>query len=116
MLAVHLTYYAWDSDRNGRVTKADLAAGRIPLVNWSHTISTSTKIVNDSLDATITALASGAKALTVTAVREPARLLFRFRNRHEPYDLAALSIAKQSFSQVVSCYGCEKRRRSSRHS
>ena len=68
MLAVHLTYYARDSDRNGRVTKADLAAGRIPLVNWSHTISTSTKIVNDSLDATITALASGAKAPAVTAL------------------------------------------------
>jgi len=30
---VHLTYYAWTDDWTGTVTKADLAAGRIPLVN-----------------------------------------------------------------------------------
>src|ERR1700728_5034554 len=30
----HLTYYAWTDDWTGTVTKADLAAGRIPLVNW----------------------------------------------------------------------------------
>lgn len=34
VLPVHLTYYAWDADWNGSVTKADLVAGRIPLVNW----------------------------------------------------------------------------------
>src|SRR5579862_208298 len=31
---VHLTYYAWTDDWTGAVTEADLAAGRIPLVNW----------------------------------------------------------------------------------
>src|SRR4051812_522727 len=31
---VHLTYYAWTDDWTSTVTKADLAAGRIPLVNW----------------------------------------------------------------------------------
>jgi len=31
---VHLTYYAWTDDWTGTVTQADLAAGRIPLVNW----------------------------------------------------------------------------------
>src|SRR4029078_11677544 len=31
---VPLTYYAWTDDWTGTVTKADLSAGRIPLVNW----------------------------------------------------------------------------------
>jgi hypothetical protein len=31
---VHLTYYAWTDDWTGGVSKADLATGRIPLVNW----------------------------------------------------------------------------------
>src|SRR5277367_1809639 len=31
---IHLTYYAWAADWTGSVTQADLAAGRIPLVNW----------------------------------------------------------------------------------
>ena len=38
---VHLTYYAWTDDWTSTVTKADLAAGRIPLVNWDPTRSTS---------------------------------------------------------------------------
>jgi len=62
-LAVHLTYYAWDADWNGSVTKADLAAGRIPLVNWEPHHIDFQKIINGSLDATITARANGAKAL-----------------------------------------------------
>jgi len=62
-LAVHLTYYAWDADWNGGVTKADLAAGRIPLVNWEPHHIDFHKIINGSLDATITARANGAKAL-----------------------------------------------------
>ena len=61
--AMHLTYYAWDADWNGNVTKADLAAGRIPLVNWEpHNIDFA-RIVDGSLDATIAARAKGAKAL-----------------------------------------------------
>src|ERR1700683_153118 len=31
---IHLTYYGWADDWTGSVTKADLAAGRIPLVSW----------------------------------------------------------------------------------
>ena len=60
---VHLTYYAWNADWTGDVTKADLAAGRIPLVNWEpHNIDFN-KIVDGSLDATIKARAKGSKAL-----------------------------------------------------
>ncbi len=60
---VHLTYYGWNADWTGTVTKADLAAGRIPLVNWEpHNIDFH-KIVDGSLDATIKARAKGSKAL-----------------------------------------------------
>ena len=60
---VHLTYYNWTADWTGAVTKADLAAGRIPLVNWEpHNIDFN-KIVDGSLDATIKARARGSKAL-----------------------------------------------------
>jgi Glycosyl hydrolase family 26 len=62
-LPVHLTYYAWDEDWNGSVTKADLAAGRIPLVNWEPHHIDFHNIINGSLDATISARANGAKAL-----------------------------------------------------
>jgi glycosyl hydrolase family 26 len=60
---VHLTYYPWDADWNGSVTKADLAAGRIPLVNWEPHHIDFAKIIDGSLDATIVARARGAKAL-----------------------------------------------------
>lgn len=63
MPPVHLTYYAWAADWNGSVTKADLAAGRIPLVNWEPHHIDFHKIINGNLDATITARANGAKAL-----------------------------------------------------
>jgi hypothetical protein len=63
MLPVHLTYYAWDADWNGSATKADLAAGRIPLVNWEPHHIDFHKIIDGSLDETITARANGAKAL-----------------------------------------------------
>jgi hypothetical protein len=46
--AVHLTYYAWADDWTGAVTKADLAAGRIPLVNWEPHKVDFTKIVDGS--------------------------------------------------------------------
>jgi hypothetical protein len=61
--AVHLTYYGWATDWTGSVTRADLAAGRIPLVNWEpHNIDFS-KIIDGSLDAEIIARANGSKAL-----------------------------------------------------
>ena len=60
---VHLTYYAWTDDWTGTVTKADLAAGRIPLVNWEPHKIDFNKIVDGSLDATIVARAKGSKAL-----------------------------------------------------
>jgi len=60
---VHLTYYAWTDDWTGTVTKADLSAGRIPLVNWEPHDIDFTKIVNGSLDVTIVARANGSKAL-----------------------------------------------------
>ena len=62
-LPVHLTYYAWDADWNGSVTKADLVAGRIPLVNWEPHNVDFHKIINGSLDTTIISRAKGAKAL-----------------------------------------------------
>src|SRR5689334_15248503 len=45
---VHLTYYAWNDDWTGTVTKADLAAGRIPLVNWEPHKIDFTKILDGS--------------------------------------------------------------------
>jgi hypothetical protein len=60
---IHLTYYAWDADWIGTVTKADLAAGRIPLVNWEPHHIDFAKIIDGSLDATINARAKSAKAL-----------------------------------------------------
>src|SRR6202020_1071096 len=60
---VHLTYYAWTDDWTGTVTKADLAAGRIPLVNWEPHKIDFNKIVDGSLDATIVSRANGSKAL-----------------------------------------------------
>jgi hypothetical protein len=62
-LPVHLTYYAWTDYWTGSVTKADLAAGRIPLVNWEPGKIDFAKIVDGSLDATIIARANGSKAL-----------------------------------------------------
>ena len=62
-LPVHLTYYAWDTDWTGGVSKADLAAGRIPLVNWEPHHIDFHKIIDGSLDATIKARANDAKAL-----------------------------------------------------
>ena len=62
-LPVHLTYWAWADDWTGGATKADFAAGRIPLVNWEPAGIDFKMIVNGSLDATIKARAAGAKAL-----------------------------------------------------
>jgi hypothetical protein len=60
---VHLTYYAWADNWTGAVTQADLAAGRIPLVNWEPHKIDFTRIIDGSLDSTIVARANGSKAL-----------------------------------------------------
>jgi hypothetical protein len=60
---IHLTYYGWADDWTGSVTKADLAAGRIPLVSWEPSKIDFRKIIDGSLDATIKARANGSKAL-----------------------------------------------------
>jgi hypothetical protein len=61
-LNIHLVYYAWNDDWT-RGASSDLADGRIPLVNWEPAGIDFNDIVNGSLDATIKARASGAKAL-----------------------------------------------------
>src|SRR5690242_6507456 len=62
---VHLTYYAWADDWTGpkSATQADLAAGRIPLVNWEPHKIDFHKIADGSLDSTIVARANGSRAL-----------------------------------------------------
>jgi beta-mannanase len=62
---VHLRYYKWTDDwsSSGSDTQADLAAGRVPLVNWEPHKIDFNKIVDGSLDATIMARAKGSKAL-----------------------------------------------------
>ena len=64
-LPVHLTYWAWDDDWTSGATKADIAAGRIPLVNWEPDGIDFKTIVDGSQDATIKARAAGAKGLKV---------------------------------------------------
>jgi hypothetical protein len=59
---IHLVYYAWTDDWT-QGAKADLQAGRIPLVNWEPDGIDFNRIVDGSLDATINARANGAKAL-----------------------------------------------------
>src|SRR5271170_7039817 len=56
---IHLTYYGWADDWTGNVTRTDLAAGRIPLVNWEPHKIDFAKIIDGSLDATIIARANG---------------------------------------------------------
>lgn len=62
-MAIDLTFYAWGDDWAGSITKADLAAGRIPLVNWEPAGVDFNDIVSGKLDSTIKARAAGAKAL-----------------------------------------------------
>jgi hypothetical protein len=62
-VAIHLVYYAWEDNWTSGTTKSDLDAGRIPLVNWEPDGIDFNKIVDGSLDATINARATGAKAL-----------------------------------------------------
>ncbi|HKP60736.1 MAG TPA: glycosyl hydrolase [Polyangiales bacterium] len=60
--AVHLTYFAWNDDWT-KVAASDLAAGKIPLVNWEPAGIDFKKIADGSLDSTIKARASGAAGL-----------------------------------------------------
>jgi hypothetical protein len=61
---VHLTYYAWDDDwAESSITRADLAAGRIPLVNWEPYDPTLADIIAGDYDDMIHERAAGAKAL-----------------------------------------------------
>ena len=61
---VHLTYYAWDDDWAGSsITRADLDAGRIPLVNWEPYDPSLADIIAGDYDELIHARAAGAKAL-----------------------------------------------------
>src|SRR6185503_9748021 len=62
-VAVRLTYYAWEDDWTRGNTSADLAAGRIPLVNWEPHTPTLDDIVNGVYDAMLHMRASSAKAL-----------------------------------------------------
>ena len=62
--AVHLTYYGWTDNWTGSsTTRADLADGRIPLVNWEPFDVDFDDIISGRLDSTIRARADGAKAL-----------------------------------------------------
>jgi len=61
--AIHLVYWAFGDDWTAGATRSDLAAGRIPLVNWEPGTTDFNSIVNGTFDATINARANGAKAL-----------------------------------------------------
>ncbi|MGW7695025.1 glycoside hydrolase family 26 protein [Streptomyces asiaticus] len=62
--AVHLTYYNWADDWAGSsTTRADFAAGRIPLINWEPFDVDFDDIISGELDTTIRKRADGAKAL-----------------------------------------------------
>lgn len=60
---IHLRYYSWADDWTGDTTKADLAAGLIPLVNWEPSKIAFARIADGSQDGLITARANAAKAL-----------------------------------------------------
>lgn len=61
--AIHLTYYAWADDWTGNITHADLAAGRIPLVNWEPYDTKLDDIIGGTYDARLHELASSARDL-----------------------------------------------------
>jgi hypothetical protein len=62
-LQIHLTYWAWDDDWSEGATAADLAAGRIPLVNWEPYGADFDDIASGSLDGVIEARAAAARDL-----------------------------------------------------
>ena len=64
MPAIHLNYYDWtDNWTSAKDTRDDIAAGRIPLVNWEPDGIDFNDIISGKLDSTINARADGAKAL-----------------------------------------------------
>lgn len=61
--AIHLTYYAWADDWTGNITHADLAAGRIPLVNWEPFDTKLDDIIGGTYDDRLHELAGSARDL-----------------------------------------------------
>ncbi|ANN21679.1 hypothetical protein SD37_09900 [Amycolatopsis orientalis] len=62
--AIHLSYYDWSTDwATSAATRADLADGRIPLINWEPFGVSFDDIVDGKLDGDIEARADSAKAL-----------------------------------------------------
>lgn len=64
-LPVHLAYWDWETDWTSGDTKDDIAAGRIPLVNWEPAGIEFSSIADGTQDAIIKARAAAAKALKV---------------------------------------------------
>jgi beta-mannanase len=62
-VAIHLTYYAWNDDWTRGNTASDLAANRIPLVNWEPQTPNLDDIVAGTYDAMLHSRAVSAKAL-----------------------------------------------------
>jgi hypothetical protein len=62
-LPLHLTYYDFKHDWVGSVTKADIAAGRIPFVNWEAFDTPLDEIIAGQHDAMLAKRAQAAKAL-----------------------------------------------------
>ncbi|WP_410586406.1 glycoside hydrolase family 26 protein [Amycolatopsis sp. lyj-23] len=61
---IHLSYYGWADDWvAAAATRADLASGRIPLINWEPFGVSFDDIIDGRLDATIAARANGVKNL-----------------------------------------------------
>jgi hypothetical protein len=60
---VHLTYYAWGDDWTMNATQTDLAAGRIPLVNWEPYDAKLDDIIGGTYDARLHELAAEARDL-----------------------------------------------------
>lgn len=105
---VHLTYYAWTDDWTGAVTKADLAGGRIPLVNWEPHKIDFNKIVDGSLDTTILARAKGSKALGKKFFLDFAAEM----NGDEAWDwqqCTALCCRLPTYSRCLCCGGRDQR-------
>jgi hypothetical protein len=60
---LHLTYYDFDDDWTGSITRNDIQAGRIPLVNWEIFSATLDDIIGGVYDSMLAQRATDAKAL-----------------------------------------------------
>lgn len=66
---IHLSYYGWSDDWvAAEATGADLADGRIPLINWEPFDISFDDIIAGKLDDTITARADGVKTLNAKVI------------------------------------------------